>query len=78
MLSDHERLQKAARVLALTVEALQEHMALIHDQATKNSAKGDKYWATYSNGVAAVMQCQLFVSEDMKQMNTRMGIRNDN
>lgn len=67
-MDSEERMQKAARLLVMTVESLQEHMALIKEQATKNSAKGDQYWAVYSKGLVTIMECNEFVLNDMKKM----------
>lgn len=55
-------LQKSISLLVLTYGALYEHMELIKDQATKNSKKGDEYWAVYSQGVFALLECTKFVS----------------
>lgn len=71
ILSDLERLQKAGRIMALLADALTAHMDLIKEQATKNSAKGDEYWAVYSKGIAAVMTATDFIKQDMAQQQAK-------
>ncbi|WP_020474197.1 hypothetical protein [Zavarzinella formosa] len=67
-INNSERLLKVGLLLAMTFEALQEHMELIKEQATKNSAKGEQYWAVYSKGLATVLECQQFIKEEMRRV----------